>query len=702
MLTVPELPADVDTLGAAFAYAKAGWYVLPIKRGTKHPGSVLGKAWQQQSSRDPEQLAAWWAGTDHGIALHVGRSGAIVADVDYPERLPAALAGALFGDRQPPFQATRFGTGARGHYLFAVPEGRSLGNGVGRLGGAWGDMRGLNGVIVVAPSAHPEDDGCYVWRRPGPVPTLPADVAAMLDDAAPGEDAATDAEVTAFMQQHGGGARIELLPGWVTTFEQKVAAGESRHARMASVVAGAMKEAAAGYFDAMAAAEALRAAFLRAVGNPPRSARQGDPRSGSRAVSEWQGLLAWGVGQARAANVDETRARIEERMPADDLTFEPGAAATSSTPRGEASPKGRLRLTAASEIGMRAVRWLWQHDGQRWVPLGELTLLGGREGIGKSTIAYEMAAHITRGTLPGVYEGEPRAVVIYATEDDWGATIVPRLAAHGADLTKAYRLDVEQLDGGSDEPISLPRDTEALAQIAHEHEVGLILLDPLMSIVGKVDTHKDAEVRKALEPVVRIAHNARAAVLALIHVNKSQGVDALTRLMGSRAFAAVARAVLYAVAFEDPEGGPDRTILGQAKSNLGPKVPGSREYRVLEVEVGRDPTDGTPITTGRIEWLADVDMTVGDVLSGEGDAEVLTAVDEAADWLHDHLQSVGGTDESASIKRGGAAAGHSDSALKRARRKLRVQSTSHGFPRQTFWSLPGTQPAEALEMDKSA
>jgi len=45
--------------------------------------------------------------------------------------------------------------------------------------------------------------------------------------------------------------------------------------------------------------------------------------------------------------------------------------------------------------------------------------LAGREGIGKSSIAIAIAAQITRGQLPGVYFGEPRAVIIAATEDSW-------------------------------------------------------------------------------------------------------------------------------------------------------------------------------------------------------------------------------------------------------------------------------------------
>src|SRR4051812_20321465 len=82
-LSIPELPADVDNMKAAVLYADAGCYVLPVKRATKkHPGSVVGDHWQDKSSRDPKVIAMWFAGTDRDIALHCGRSGLVVLDVD--------------------------------------------------------------------------------------------------------------------------------------------------------------------------------------------------------------------------------------------------------------------------------------------------------------------------------------------------------------------------------------------------------------------------------------------------------------------------------------------------------------------------------------------------------------------------------------------------------------------------------------------
>ena len=59
----------------------------------------------------------------------------------------------------------------------------------------------------------------------------------------------------------------------------------------------------------------------------------------------------------------------------------------------------------------------------------------------------------------------------------------------------------------------------------------------------RIDTHRDAEVRLALEPLAALANRAGMSVLGIIHHNKSGSTDPLQVIMGSRAFTAVARSV---------------------------------------------------------------------------------------------------------------------------------------------------------------
>jgi Protein of unknown function (DUF3631)/Bifunctional DNA primase/polymerase, N-terminal len=296
-LYVPDIDPETDTLTAALAYAEAGWYVLPTDPAVniKSPGSVVGDHWQDKSSRDPKQIAAWLAGTDYGIALHCGRSGAVAFDVDTPDKLAEILRDAFNGA---PFQSSRPGQPERGHHMFAMPFGRTIGNSTGKLGGEWGEVRGLNGVIVVAPTQHSDEGGEYRWKQTGLVPELPATIADMLDDASPAEDAASDAVVQAFIKQHTSANSADMMDKLITALRNKIDAGESRHGAAVSAVAGAMKEARAGYYSAEAVLAEMRKIFVNAVQQEPKTDKQGAKRTKAQAESEWRGIVAWGVGQA--------------------------------------------------------------------------------------------------------------------------------------------------------------------------------------------------------------------------------------------------------------------------------------------------------------------------------------------------------------------------------------------------------------------
>ena len=337
--------------------------------------------------------------------------------------------------------------------------------------------------------------------------------------------------------------------------------------------------------------------------------------------------------------------------------------------------------TAASEIRMRAVRWLWEDK----IPLGEITLLAGREGLGKSTIAYTLAAWITQGTMKGWCKGTPRDVIVVATEDSWEHTISPRLVAAGADLGRIHRIEVRT--GDVHDEISLPVDIELLRRDVEETDAVLILLDPLLSrLSSNLDTHKDAESRKALEPLKRFADQMQIAAVGIIHVNKSSGADAMNSIMASRAFGAVPRAVLMVVKNPDD----DTCLLGLAKSNLGPKNLGCHRYRIVTARISKDDR-GDDIVTGRVEWDDHkTDRTIDEVVAEINDAGMRSTsnVAEAMDWLEDYLTLNGGAKESSIVKGAGLKAGHTERTLQRAAAKLKVVSRSEGYPRKTIWCLP--------------
>ncbi|MBN7411170.1 DUF3631 domain-containing protein [Mycobacteroides abscessus] len=301
-LVLPDVH-DADMLSAAITYAKAGIFVLPTAAGSKSPGSVVGQHWQYQSSRDLKQIAAWYAGTGYGIAAHAGRSGLVVFDVDHPDMVPPVLAKHL-ARADVPYQSTRPDAPGRGHYVFSMPPGRMLGNGVGKLGKGWGEVRGRNGVIVVEPTVHPEG-GEYRWQRMGPVPALPEEIAVYLPEAGRSRDAATAVQVRQFIAQHTSGERLDALEKVVAKQRKLIAQGASRHDTTRDSLAWAMEEAAAGFYPAEVAAQRLWEVFRDAVAD----------NTSRNASGEFWGMLAWAVACAKAADVEQRQRKVNEQVP---------------------------------------------------------------------------------------------------------------------------------------------------------------------------------------------------------------------------------------------------------------------------------------------------------------------------------------------------------------------------------------------------
>ena len=313
-LHIPDGINDLDNLGAALAYANAGWYLIPVRTGTKHPGSIVGDKWPSLSSRDPKQIAAWFAGTDHGIALHAGRSGAVILDVDDPDNVPDEVLLIMCSDG--PYQSTRDNQPQRGHYLLTNDTGRRIGNSHGKLATTpkWGEVRGANGVIIAAPSIHPEG-GHYHWQRTGLVPTIPDYLAEALPETSTPEDTATDAQVKHFLDTHTETTKPEALNGLITALKNKLAQGHSCHMSTLGVLTDAMGEAAAGYYSARQAARELYQPYLTTITTGTSTGRILTKRE---AAASYKGIVAWAIGQAEAG-AGKARERIAAKY-SDTLT----------------------------------------------------------------------------------------------------------------------------------------------------------------------------------------------------------------------------------------------------------------------------------------------------------------------------------------------------------------------------------------------
>lgn len=287
-LQVPDHTEQMSILEAAIAWAESGFYVLPINQQTKHAGSVLSTGWPEKSSRNLNQIHEWFAKENFGLALHVGKSGAIAFDVDKPELAPLCLLDWM-NFEEVPFQATRVDDSLRGHYLFAAPRGKMFGNSTGRLGNDWGEVRGQNGIIVLSPTRHSKEaeGGKYEWQRVGRVPYLPVDLETRLPERFKSPIEAVDlAEVELFLATHTQSLAPIFLDQRVSAAKSQFKVG-SRHNTARNLLVVCFRESVAGLYPAQEALEAILATF-----------QTYKPRSEWTSNDEFVGMARWAIAQA--------------------------------------------------------------------------------------------------------------------------------------------------------------------------------------------------------------------------------------------------------------------------------------------------------------------------------------------------------------------------------------------------------------------
>lgn len=266
---VPEITTS-SPAEAAQQYAAAGWFVCPVDPETKNPGSRLGRGWQLQSSRDPSVITAWWQRwPEASVALHVGRSGAVALDVDNAVAMRSSgVADLVFAVDGIPYQSTRDEEVGRGHYLFAAEAGR-WGNSLSGFREAgldgWGEVRGLNAVIVVEPSVHTKPGGRYRWVTRGPLPQVPQALGALLrPPGAVSGSTATTAELNGFLATLPG---PEQCPVTQAAVDESVAGllamtPGGRHDYMLTAVQKLVRLGEQGHHGAASGLEQVFTAFL--------------------------------------------------------------------------------------------------------------------------------------------------------------------------------------------------------------------------------------------------------------------------------------------------------------------------------------------------------------------------------------------------------------------------------------------------------
>ena len=248
-------------------------------------------------------------------------------------------------------------------------------------------------------------------------------------------------------------------------------------------------------------------------------------------------------------------------------------------PQNRIAASAELVIRCAADIVPEPVVWLWP----------------SRIAIGKQTIiAGEPASENRSCPALSRRRSESRRADLCRATRAWHRSAAPSscrprmtpqilsglgLTPLGQTWTASTYAAVRPEDGKGRRAFNLQADLDLLEnEIERPGDMQLVVIDPVSSYLGKVDSHKNAELRAVLEPIGEMASRLGVAVISVTHLSKGSGA-ANSRIIGSIGFVAVARAAF--VVCRDPDDHERRLFL-PTKNNLA-KEGGGIGFRVGSV-----------------------------------------------------------------------------------------------------------------------
>ena len=247
-----------------------------------------------------------------------------------------------------------------------------------------------------------------------------------------------------------------------------------------------------------------------------------------------------------------------------------------------------LNLIKMSEIQSEEIEWLWYP----FIPYGKLTIIQGDPGDGKTTLALNIAAKLSKGESldEEMKISEPINIIYQTAEDGLADTVKPRLELADADCERILVIDE------SSEALSMA--DERLEEAIKLTNAKLLILDPIQAYLGAgTDINRANEARDMTKKLGALAEKYKCAVLLIGHMNKASGTKASYRGIGSIDFFAVARSVLLVGRIEGEE---SLRAVVQIKNNLA-AFGNSKAFELSE--------EG-------FRWIGDYDISADEVLGG--------------------------------------------------------------------------------------
>jgi hypothetical protein len=533
-------------LEAALDYhGRLGWKVIRVNG--KNP-SCMGAAWEARTTTE-EDIRVWFGnGATYNLGVQWGPASKNTADVDLDTLAAVLVADSFLPPTKMVYGRLKHLSSHRIYTLDAPGKNIKLVDPILKKAGndraVVVELRCNNLMTVVPPSVHEKTQEVIAWE--------------LFEEATP----TTYAELVRAV--HKVGAAALLARYWPIE--------GARHDRSLEL-GGALAHAGYPVEDAVQLVRAIAHATknddevedrVRAVTDSYKGLEQ------KKEISGWPILVrSWGEDKVPVLQTVWKWLGLEK----------PSKQAQGNDNRGgedEDLEDGELVVTCLAGVMMEPYDWLVEG----YILLGKLAMLAGDGGHGKSTLLLHLAACLSRGVCafglkyPNPLQGD---TLIIQCEDDVADTLVPRLRAAGADMSRIHQVEGVRNRKGKVLPFNLACYQMLEQELERRPEVRLVIIDPAGAYIGRIDDHKDSELRGLLAPLAVLAAKKRVCIILVKHLNKGVSLSAVHRINGSVGYVNSVRSSI--VVAPDPDD-PKRKLFLPLKINLG-ELPPARAYRFV-------------------------------------------------------------------------------------------------------------------------
>lgn len=357
-------------------------------------------------------------------------------------------------------------------------------------------------------------------------------------------------------------------------------------------------------------------------------------------------------------------------------------------------PAPEITLRQASDVKSERLKTVF---GGRLVR-GSFQLMVGPGEAGKGFSSCDIISRLTTGApFPGENgKTRPPMVVLVCVTEDSAERVRNRLEACDANLKNVFFADgPPSMRGGIvvPSPIAFDDDAGAMLEKCRSVGAGAMFLETTVEHLGdrgnkkQWSTNNEAEVRRALAPIVAVCREGDLIGWGVMHPRKSIDGGIGDSISGSAAFNNVGRSVMHVYRDPtDPEKSPWRLLI-TSKANYLATRPPTLKFRIEPWQKDKDEghvvwgIEGRTLVDPRT--AEDVWKQIQDLTRKRRDYTVRDAEKMLAKLLAEGQKSM---DE---VKAAAEEAGLSWRAIETAKKNLGIESVKTGYPAVVSgWRLP--------------